>query len=120
MVDMVLGTDMAHHGKLTSALADAIQAGSVPKDLLVRMLIKTADLSNTVKPFPVALAWAKRVTEVRPPPPPLARPRLAFKRAFFECVFKCWVAVGRVCWTDCLFLHVNVMEERILSEKSFG
>lgn len=39
-------------------------AKEVPKDLLLRLLIKTADLSNTVKPFQLAHQWAKCVTEV--------------------------------------------------------
>ena len=35
----------------------------VPRDLVVKMLIKTADLSNTVKPFDISRQWAICVTE---------------------------------------------------------
>ena len=70
MVNAVLATDMANHGKLVGAFKDKIaeKAGNSnekdEKDLLLKMFIKTADLSNTVKPFDIARMWAVNVTEV--------------------------------------------------------
>eukprot|EP00668_Euglena_longa_P016237 GGOE01020465.1.p1 GENE.GGOE01020465.1~~GGOE01020465.1.p1 ORF type:complete len:1566 (+),score=521.73 GGOE01020465.1:67-4764(+) len=63
LVTVVLATDMAHHVKLAEAFSDAVRNKVVPKDLLQKMLIKTADLSNTVKPFDLAHMWANCVTE---------------------------------------------------------
>jgi cAMP-specific phosphodiesterase len=69
MVNAVLATDMANHGKLVGAFKDKIaeKAGNSnekdEKDLLLKMFIKTADLSNTVKPFDIARMWAVNVTE---------------------------------------------------------
>ena len=78
LVELILATDMAKHGNYTDDLRRHLEAGSVPKSLALKMMMKTADLSNVCKPFDIAKHWASAITEeffyqgdmVRPEPQP--------------------------------------------------
>mmetsp|Transcript_26816 Transcript_26816/g.66072 ORF Transcript_26816/g.66072 Transcript_26816/m.66072 type:complete len:318 (-) Transcript_26816:401-1354(-) len=57
----ILATDMAQHKDMRAALRDAVSHGQEDTDLVMRMLITCADISNISKPFPVAMRWAGRI-----------------------------------------------------------
>ena len=67
LVDIILATDMAHHGNLSKEFASAVenlQEGEVPPKLLtIKMIMKSSDLSNIVRPFHLSQRWAASVTE---------------------------------------------------------
>uniref|UniRef100_A0A7S1IRD2 PDEase domain-containing protein n=1 Tax=Eutreptiella gymnastica TaxID=73025 RepID=A0A7S1IRD2_9EUGL len=68
MIDVILATDMAGHAGLCEKLSEALELRQkeqteISRDLVLKMLIKTADLSNTVKPFDISRQWAICVTE---------------------------------------------------------
>eukprot|EP00993_Chasmostoma_nieuportense_P000336 NODE_130_length_2998_cov_24.004528_g123_i0.p1 GENE.NODE_130_length_2998_cov_24.004528_g123_i0~~NODE_130_length_2998_cov_24.004528_g123_i0.p1 ORF type:complete len:973 (+),score=292.43 NODE_130_length_2998_cov_24.004528_g123_i0:52-2919(+) len=67
MISCILATDMAKHAEISEKFAgEAAHPNWSSFDsrlLLMQMLMKAADLSNIVKPFPVARLWALAVTE---------------------------------------------------------
>jgi cAMP-specific phosphodiesterase len=63
LVELILATDMAKHKTFTLEMRDCLGTGSVPQMLILKMLMKTADLSNVCKPFPIAKYWASAITE---------------------------------------------------------
>ena len=69
MQTIILATDMGRHGdycaRLKSLVDQRASAGTAPLDesqrqLVAELLIKCADTSNVLKPFPVAKRWAVR------------------------------------------------------------
>eukprot|EP01062_Namystynia_karyoxenos_P082094 TRINITY_DN917_c0_g4_i3.p1 TRINITY_DN917_c0_g4~~TRINITY_DN917_c0_g4_i3.p1 ORF type:complete len:702 (+),score=252.51 TRINITY_DN917_c0_g4_i3:2145-4250(+) len=68
MIDMILATDMARHKELCEYAAQLWKDGVVPEDAehhktLLQMVLKSADISNITKPFPVSEQWGMAVTE---------------------------------------------------------
>eukprot|EP00669_Euglena_mutabilis_P004706 TRINITY_DN16054_c0_g1_i1.p2 TRINITY_DN16054_c0_g1~~TRINITY_DN16054_c0_g1_i1.p2 ORF type:complete len:269 (-),score=114.94 TRINITY_DN16054_c0_g1_i1:418-1224(-) len=63
LVEIILATDMAHHNDLLQQFVQATEKADVPRMLLFKMLIKSADLSNVVRPFFLSKRWAKCVME---------------------------------------------------------
>eukprot|EP01004_Peranema_trichophorum_P003208 NODE_220_length_3207_cov_54.419909_g191_i0.p1 GENE.NODE_220_length_3207_cov_54.419909_g191_i0~~NODE_220_length_3207_cov_54.419909_g191_i0.p1 ORF type:complete len:1025 (-),score=180.24 NODE_220_length_3207_cov_54.419909_g191_i0:133-3090(-) len=68
MVNCILGTDMAKHNQILNLFAtfphweqDEDREGH--KNVVLQMLLKSADISNVLKPFEVARLWALAVTE---------------------------------------------------------
>lgn len=65
----ILATDMARHGEYTAKLKRRVDPStppeekSVDKQFEMEILIKCADTSNVLKPFPIAKKWAMRVTD---------------------------------------------------------
>lgn len=70
VISNILATDMAHHFEIISRFQTRLQTlGSLSKDnsddrcLLMNIIIKCADISNAVRPFPIARKWAEKVVE---------------------------------------------------------
>ena len=60
----ILATDFSRHGEYCTAAAQVAASGEpMPKQLEMELLIKAADISNVLKPFPIARLWALRITE---------------------------------------------------------
>jgi hypothetical protein len=65
----ILATDMARHGEYTAKLKRRVDPNTpveekgVDKQFEMEILIKCADTSNVLKPFPIAKKWAMRVTD---------------------------------------------------------
>jgi hypothetical protein len=74
---LILATDMSRHAEFSAALrSDIDRARALPpagppatavgeeeRRLLLELLIKAADTSNVLRPFPVAKRWAVRITQ---------------------------------------------------------
>ena len=68
LVKCILGTDMAHHGRILSEMPDMEQIiDPLPEDVAEQtadrsqhliVLLKAADISNVTKPFEISRAWA--------------------------------------------------------------
>uniref|UniRef100_A0A7S1NG74 Phosphodiesterase n=1 Tax=Eutreptiella gymnastica TaxID=73025 RepID=A0A7S1NG74_9EUGL len=70
MITTILATDMARHGEISKAFKelpclaeDADRTNQEHKSQFMQMMIKGCDVSNIMKPFPVARIWAVAVTE---------------------------------------------------------
>eukprot|EP00668_Euglena_longa_P002613 GGOE01003056.1.p1 GENE.GGOE01003056.1~~GGOE01003056.1.p1 ORF type:complete len:1034 (+),score=354.57 GGOE01003056.1:110-3211(+) len=67
LVEIILATDMAHHGQLLGDFVQTCKSRKRPEEvdrvLLLKMLIKSADLSNVIRPFFLSQQWAACVTE---------------------------------------------------------
>jgi cAMP-specific phosphodiesterase len=71
MIECILATDMGKHKELCTSFVetfpDGLPHGRVLNEnerlLLMQMTLKSADISNVVKPFEVARQWALAVTE---------------------------------------------------------
>eukprot|EP00668_Euglena_longa_P004371 GGOE01005126.1.p1 GENE.GGOE01005126.1~~GGOE01005126.1.p1 ORF type:complete len:1250 (-),score=391.07 GGOE01005126.1:716-4441(-) len=68
LVNVILATDMAKHGEISKAFKElpTLQEDTVVNDhklQFMKMLIKSCDVSNVIKPFDVARVWAVAVTE---------------------------------------------------------
>eukprot|EP01061_Rhynchopus_euleeides_P008029 TRINITY_DN17097_c0_g3_i1.p1 TRINITY_DN17097_c0_g3~~TRINITY_DN17097_c0_g3_i1.p1 ORF type:complete len:998 (+),score=333.60 TRINITY_DN17097_c0_g3_i1:66-2996(+) len=65
MVKCILGTDMAHHGKLFKEMQELqphdIATGQ--KETCLTVLLKAADISNVTKPFEISRMWAYYVLD---------------------------------------------------------
>lgn len=65
----ILATDMARHGEYTTKLKRAVDPTTpmedrlIDKQFLMEVIMKCADTSNVLKPFPIAKKWAMRVTD---------------------------------------------------------
>ena len=55
-----LHPDMAKHGALSGTFANDPDP---PKEHILKMLMKSSDLNNVTKPFPVAKRWAEAVVD---------------------------------------------------------
>eukprot|EP00667_Euglena_gracilis_P001276 EG_transcript_1276 len=60
MLSLIMNTDMAHHGEICEQF---VAGGNPSRELVLEMLMKSADLSNTAKPFPICRRWAVAVME---------------------------------------------------------
>lgn len=67
IINCILATDLAKHMELINkfkAIVDSFQTDNADHHLLLmQILIKSADISNPAKPFPVARYWADMVQE---------------------------------------------------------
>ena len=60
----ILATCPANHSELVAKLAALTgEGGGARKQFEMELLLKAADISNVIKPFPVAARWALRVTD---------------------------------------------------------
>jgi len=60
----ILATCPANHSEIVARLAAVTGESSDPgKQFEMELLLKAADISNVIKPFPVAARWALRVTD---------------------------------------------------------
>jgi len=62
----ILATDIAKHSSYCAQVRELLQDGAarpVAIQLEMELLIKCADISNVLKPFPIARRWALRVTD---------------------------------------------------------
>eukprot|EP01012_Entosiphon_sulcatum_P022794 TRINITY_DN27778_c0_g1_i1.p1 TRINITY_DN27778_c0_g1~~TRINITY_DN27778_c0_g1_i1.p1 ORF type:complete len:1139 (+),score=154.51 TRINITY_DN27778_c0_g1_i1:59-3475(+) len=68
LIDLIMATDMARHGDFLKEWAKLSQSGIDMENpqhrlLAMQMILKSADLSNVVKPFEISRSWAIAVTE---------------------------------------------------------
>ena len=54
---------LLHSASIDSSAETPVAAKSNDTHLWLELLVKAADISNVVKPFPVARAWAIRITD---------------------------------------------------------
>jgi cAMP-specific phosphodiesterase len=60
----ILATCFANHSEFVAKLSSLTGEGGVAtKQLEMELLLKAADISNVIKPFPVAARWALRITD---------------------------------------------------------
>jgi CheY-like chemotaxis protein/HPt (histidine-containing phosphotransfer) domain-containing protein len=69
VISTILATDMAHHFEILTKFQTRTQSGSLSKDSkddkqqLMNIIMKIADVSNAVRPYPVAAKWADMLIE---------------------------------------------------------
>lgn len=70
VITAILATDMGHHFEVTQKFQSRLENGdnwsresADDRTLLIRILIKVADISNPAKPHETALVWSKRLHE---------------------------------------------------------
>jgi len=62
--DCILATEFARHNEFCERLQEMIKSGQqIPIQMEMELMIKSADISNVLKPFPIARRWALRVTD---------------------------------------------------------
>ncbi|KAJ1471739.1 hypothetical protein T484DRAFT_1639619 [Baffinella frigidus] len=59
----ILATDFAKHADYCNQVGPLRASRPIPIQLEMELIIKCADISNVLKPFPVARRWALRVTD---------------------------------------------------------
>jgi len=60
LLTLIMATDMALHNDITAKFK---AQEDPPREIVFMMLMKSCDLCNTAKPFPMARRWAKSVME---------------------------------------------------------
>eukprot|EP01107_Rhizomastix_libera_P017083 TRINITY_DN7649_c0_g1_i1.p1 TRINITY_DN7649_c0_g1~~TRINITY_DN7649_c0_g1_i1.p1 ORF type:complete len:605 (+),score=128.22 TRINITY_DN7649_c0_g1_i1:68-1882(+) len=69
MIDLILATDMSKHANIVGELAAKIIAGDASLDkvssrlLVLKVVLKMADISNSTRPWEICKTWAHRVME---------------------------------------------------------
>jgi len=69
IINTILATDMAHHFEILTKFQTRIQTGPLSKESkddkqqVINIILKCADVSNAIRPFPVAQAWAHMLIE---------------------------------------------------------
>eukprot|EP01006_Ploeotia_vitrea_P024214 TRINITY_DN56976_c0_g2_i1.p1 TRINITY_DN56976_c0_g2~~TRINITY_DN56976_c0_g2_i1.p1 ORF type:complete len:705 (-),score=79.58 TRINITY_DN56976_c0_g2_i1:1898-4012(-) len=65
LIDAILATDMAKHSEITAEVNNTLPLDYVKvdhRDLLIKTLLKAADISNITKPFAVSCLWGVKIT----------------------------------------------------------